>query len=159
MKAHLIGALALGLATAAAAQTPAPAEFVAKAGASDKFEIETARLMVSSHNAMVKRFATQMITDHTTSTKLITAAAKADDVRISEPSLSVGQRADITAIKAVPEGKTRDDLYVKQQRKAHEDALALMQAYASSGSGAHLKATAAKIVPVVEKHQAMLTRM
>lgn len=159
MKRILIGMATFGLATAAAAQAPAPAEFVAKAGASDTFEIESANLMATSHNAMVKHFATQMITDHATSTRLIGAAAKADGVRIEKPSLTVKQRADITAIKAVPEGKTRDDLYVKQQRAAHEDALALMRAYARSGGTAHLKMTAAKIVPVVEKHQAMLVKM
>jgi putative membrane protein len=159
MKRFLIGIATLGLATAAAAQAPAPAEFVAKAGASDMFEIESAHLMSTSHNAMVKHFAEQMITDHTTSTRLITAAASTDHVRVEKPSLSVKQRADITAIKAVPEGKTRDDLYVKQQRAAHADALALMQAYASAGSAPHLKMTAAKVVPVVEKHQAMLGRM
>lgn len=159
MKIALIGLSVLALGTAAAAQAPSPAEFVAKAGASDTFEIDSGRLMVTSHNALVKRFATQMITDHTTSTKLVTAAAKADGVRIEEPSLSVGQRTDITALKAVPEGKTRDDLYVKQQRAAHDDALALMRSYSASGGAAHLKATAAKIVPVVEKHQAMLAKM
>jgi putative membrane protein len=159
MKLPLIGLAAFALGTAAVAQAPAPAEFVAKAGASDTFEIDSARLMVTSHNALVKRFATQMITDHSTSTKLITAAAKADGVRLEKPSMTVGQRTDITALKAVPEGKTRDDLYVKQQRAAHDDALALMQAYSSSGSASHLKATAAKIVPVVEKHQAMLVKM
>jgi putative membrane protein len=159
MKIALIGLLALALGSAAAAQTPSPAEFVAKAGASDTFEIDSGRLMATSHNTLVKRFAIQMVTDHTTSTKLVTAAAKADGVRIEKPSLTVGQRTNITALKAVPEGKTRDDLYVKQQRAAHDDALALMQAYSASGGASHLKATAAKIVPVVEKHQAMLAKM
>lgn len=163
MKRTLIALATLGLAaagtTAVAAQAPMPAEFVAKAAASDMFEIDSAHLMETSHNALVKRFATQMVADHTTSTHLVGAAAKADGVRVEKPSLSVKQRTDLTALKAIPEGKTRDDLYVKQQRAAHDDALALMQAFAGSGGAPHLKATAAKIVPVVEKHQAMLTRM
>ena len=100
-----------------------------------------------------------MITDHTNSTKMIEAAARADHLRLEKPSLSLGQRGDITALKAVPAGKTKDDLYIKQQKAAHDDALALMQDYSANGTARHLKMTAGKIVPVVEKHKAMLTSM
>jgi putative membrane protein len=160
MKPIVIGAAALALfAAPAIAQTVSPSEFVDKAGASDTFEIDSARLMVTSKNVAIKNFATRMITDHSTSTKLVTAAAKADHLTLKKPEMTVAQRTDLTALKAVPAGKTKDDLYVKQQKAAHADALALMQAYAADGSATHLKATAAKIVPVVEKHQAMLSSM
>jgi putative membrane protein len=145
--------------SAAIAATPTPHEFVEKTGASDRFEIDTARLMVTSKNPAISRFATQMITDHSKSTKLVTAAARADHLAVKRPSLTIGQRTDITALKAVPAGKTKDDLYVKQQKAAHDDALALMQDYGSNGSARHLKITAVKIAPVVEKHQSMLSAM
>lgn len=160
MKIYLVGAAALLLVgSAATAETVSPSQFVAKAGASDRFEIDSARLMVTSSNPAIKTFATQMITDHAQSTKMVTAAAKADHLTLEKPSLTVGQRADLTALKAVPSGKTKDDLYVKQQKAAHADALALMQGYASDGTARHLKMTAAKIAPVVEKHQSMLATM
>jgi putative membrane protein len=160
MKAYYLGIAALALsATAAAAETPSPSQFVEKAGASDTFEIDSARLMVTSKNPSIKAFATQMITDHAKSTKLVTAAAKADHLALKRPAMTVGQRTDLTALKAVPAGKTKDDLYVKQQKAAHEDALALMQDFAANGTAAHLKATAGKIAPVVEKHQSMLTSL
>jgi putative membrane protein len=160
MKPFVIGAAALALFTApAVAQMVTPSEFVGKAGASDTFEIDSARLMVTSHNAAIKNFATRMITDHTTSTKLVTAAAKADHLTLAKPEMTVGQRTDLTALKAVPAGKTKDDLYVKQQKAAHADALSLMQDYAAHGDATHLKATAAKIAPVVKKHQAMLSSL
>ena len=159
MKIALAGLAAFVIGTAAFADTPKPAEFVAKAGASDTFEIDSARLMVTSSNPSIKAFAIQMITDHTKSTKLVGAAAKADHVRLGKPSLTIGQRTDLTALKAVPAGKTKDDLYVKQQKSAHADALSLMQDYSANGSARHLKMTAAKIVPVVEKHEAMLANM
>jgi len=160
MKVLFFGATALSLiATAAAAETPTKSQFVGKAAASDTFEIDSARLMVTSDNPAIKSFANQMLTDHTKSTKMVQTAAKADHVALKKPSMSVGQRTDLTALKAVPAGKTKDDLYVKQQKAAHADALALMQDYGSNGSGRHLKMAAEKITPVVEKHQSMLATM
>ena len=158
MKAIFLSATAFALiAAAATAGAVTPSEFVAKAGASDMFEIDSARLMVTSKNAGIKAFATQMITDHAKSTKMVTAAAKLDHLALKRPSLSIGQRTDLTALKAVPAGKTRDDLYVKQQKAAHADALALMQDYSTNGADRHLRMTAGKIAPVVEKHQSMLS--
>ncbi len=154
-----LGALAL-LGTAAAAKDLSPSEFVAKAGASDTFEIDSAKLMVGSKNPAISRFATQMISDHAKSTKQVGAAARLDGITPGKPpSLSIGQRTNLTTLKAVPSGKTKDDLYVKQQKASHADALALMQDYAAGGSARHLKATAGKIVPVVEQHQTMLAGM
>jgi putative membrane protein len=160
MKALMLCAVVAALtATAAAAATPTPADFVDKAGASDTFEIDSARLMVTSKNPAIKAFATQMITDHGKSTKMVQAAAKLDHVALKKPSMSVSQRTDLTALKAVPAGKTKDDLYAKQQKAAHDDALALMQDYSANGSARHLKMTAGKIAPVVQKHQSMLSTM
>jgi putative membrane protein len=159
MKKFLLVAGAALIASAAVAKTPTPAEFVGKAGQSDTFEIDSAQQMVQSKNPAVHAFAVRMITDHAKSTKMVQMAAKADGVPLKKPELTVGQRTDLTALKAVPAGKTKDDLYVKQQKASHADALALMQDYSTGGSAPHLKAAAAKIVPVVEQHQAMLARM
>jgi putative membrane protein len=160
MKPTFFGLAAFALVgTAALADAPTPRAFVEKAGASDRFEIDSARLMVTSKNPTISKFATQMITDHSKSTKLVTAAARADHLAPKRPSLTIAQRTDLTALKTVPAGKTKDDLYIKQQKTAHDDALALMQDYASAGSALHLKMTAAKIAPVVEKHQSMLSTM
>jgi putative membrane protein len=160
MKLLFTAALTLGfVGSAAHAATPRPSEFVEKAGASDTFEVDSAKLMVTSKNAGISKFATRMIADHTKSTKMVVAAAKADGLAPAAPSMTVGQRADLTALKAVPAGKTKDDLYVKQQKAAHADALSLMKDYAAHGSAAHLKMGAAKIVPVVEMHASMIGGM
>ena len=85
----IAGAATLALvSTAALADTPTPAKFVGKAGASDTFEIDSARLMVTSKNAAIAHFATQMITDHAKSTKMVGAAARADHLAPKKPSLS-----------------------------------------------------------------------
>ena len=81
MKSLFLGAAAIAIiATAATAETPTKAQFVDKAGASDTFEIDSARLMVTSKNPAIMTFATQMLTDHTKSTKMVQAAAKSDGV-------------------------------------------------------------------------------
>jgi putative membrane protein len=160
MKAIILAAAALGITTTAAyAETPKPSEFVGKAGASDTFEIDSARLMVTSKNPAISKFATNMITDHAKSTKMVTIAAKADGLAAKKPSMTIKQRADLTALRAIPAGKTKDDLYVKQQKAAHEEALALMKDYSTAGSATHLKLTAGKIVPVVAMHEKMLASM
>ena len=53
----------------------------------------------------------------------------------------------------------RDALYISQQKKAHEMALALHRGYADDGRVAPLKMTAAKIAPVVRSHLDMLNGM
>ncbi|QJU59200.1 DUF4142 domain-containing protein [Sphingomonas sp. AP4-R1] len=160
MKAFLFTAAALTtMAPALYAATPAPAEFVETAGASDAFEIDSAKLMTGSKNPAIAKFAASMVTAHTKSTKLVVAAAKADGLAPKTPALTLKQRADITALKAVPAGKTKDDLYVKQQKAAHEDALALMKAYAAGGSAAHLKAAAVEITPIVQMHLSAVSKM
>jgi putative membrane protein len=160
MKAYFVGGLMLAAiaSTAAQAETISPKEFVAKAGASDMFEIESARIVVDSKNPAISSFATRMITDHTKSTKMVKAAAHLDHVMVGRPSLTIGQRTNLTALKIAP-GKTRDDLYVKQQKAAHDDALQLMQSYSQDGTARHLKMTAGKIAPVVQSHIEMLANM
>lgn len=160
MRIHWVGAAALILfGSAASAETVSPSQFVAKAGASDRSEIDSARLMEMSSNPAIKAFATQMITGHAQSSKMVTAAARADHLAPKKPSLTLGQRPGLIALKAVPAGKTRDDLYIKQQKAAHADALTLMQGYASDGTARHLKMISSKIAPMVEKHQLMLAAM
>ena len=62
MKSLFLGAAAIAIiATAATAETPTKAQFVDKAGASDTFEIDSARLMVTSKNPAIMTFATQML--------------------------------------------------------------------------------------------------
>ncbi len=153
-------AIAAGLALPAVAQmaAPTPKAFVAKAGASDRFELAEATLMMASKNPDIVSFATQMKADHSKSTEMVKAAAKADGLMPAPPMLSAKQKHDLAALTA-KHGKARDMLYVAQQKAAHQDALALMQSYASAGTASHLKATAGQIVPVVQSHVDMLGKM
>ena len=155
----VIAAALLGAGPAAMAATaPPPATFVATAGASDMFEIESAKLMTSSTNPQIKSFAQKMITDHSKSTSEVKTAAKADGMKPKPPMLDAKQKSDLAALKAA-KGKQRDDLYIQQQKPAHEQALMLMTDYSASGSAPHLKSTAGMVKPVVQSHIDMLNQM
>ncbi|WP_454883684.1 DUF4142 domain-containing protein [Sphingomonas oryzagri] len=156
----LIGAAAL-----AALATPAFAmpsmtgkQFIAKAGASDLWERKEAAMMTTSTNSDVAAFARQMTIDHTKSTDMVKAAAKADGIAAATPAMTEKQKSDLAALSA-SKGAARDSLYITQQKPAHADALALMQGYSSSGMAAHLKGAAGKIAPVVQSHIDMLNKM
>lgn len=151
-------ALALGLSAAAQAPSVSPSQFVAKAGASDMFEIESAKLETASANPALAQFANQMITDHTKSTQMVKQAAMADKLAPKPPVLDSKQTQDLAMLRAV-DGAARDTLYVAQQKMAHAQALNLMQSYASAGTATNLKAAAGQIVPVVQMHKDMIDKM
>jgi putative membrane protein len=157
--------LLIGAATFAALATPALAapamtgkQFIAKAGASDLWERKEAAIMANSTNGDVSAFAKQMTIDHTKSTDMVKAAAKADHIMAAPPMMSDKQKTDLAALSA-SKGAARDSLYVTQQKTAHADALDLMQGYSTSGRAMHLKETAGKIAPVVQSHIDMLNKM
>lgn len=134
-------------------------EYAGLAGAADLFEIESSKIVLeTTKNPAVKSFAQMMIAQHTQSTETIKAAAKEAKLDLAPPSLSPPQQAMITDIEAAS-GTERDAIYVRDQAKAHRDALALHQGYASSGESAPLKKAASGIVPVVQKHLDELSRI
>jgi putative membrane protein len=142
---------------AQAASPPTPV-FLKKAGASDLFERQEGQLMSSSANVAVRRFAQQMVRDHTKSTTDIKAATRMAKIRVGPPTLSAEQTRNLRALRAA-RGMARDRVYIDQQKTAHRAALALMEAYSRDGEARPLRMAAAKIAPVVRMHLGMLSRM
>ena len=157
MKITLLAAAALvAVPTLAVAQTTAAPQFVKMAGASDKYEIDSSNLvMTSTQDPKVRQFAQQMISDHTNSTAQIKAAAASDRVPVGAPMLNAMQRSNIAKLRAA-KGAARDKMYWQQQATSHQMALQLHQGYASAGDKPALKAAAGQIVPVVQSHVDML---
>lgn len=153
-------AAAVSVAGMAHAQTAtSAADYVAKAGASDQYEIQSSKLVLqSSKDQKIRGFANKMIADHTKSTAMVTAAAKKAGMNPSPPMLDADGQQMISQLQGVS-GKERDAMYTTQQTASHAKALTLTQDYAQNGDSAPLKAAAAKIVPVIEHHQQMLQNM
>ncbi|MHA6723956.1 DUF4142 domain-containing protein [Sphingomonas sp. RS2018] len=147
------------LAIPAAAQVMTPTEYVTTAGASDLYERQSSQLVLeTTRNADLRSFATMMIAHHTKSTADVTAAAVRSRVLPKAPALTPTQAEMIAQLRA-EQGPARDAAYIAQQKAAHGQALTVQQAYSASGTAPALKATAAKIVPVVQSHIAMLMKM
>lgn len=146
------------LPAALAAQAMPASAYLMKAGASDLFERQSAKVMTTSHDAKVRGFAAMMTKDHTASTADVKRAAMRSGLHPAPPKLTAQQSRDLAALGAA-RGTARDRLYVDQQKAAHREALTVQQGYADRGSVPALKAAAGKIVPVVQHHIDMLNAM
>jgi putative membrane protein len=178
MNRHLLlaGAAALSLALAAcgpkteqteavapdanpAATVPTPSneaaapDFVAKAAASDMFEVEAGKIALSrSTNADVKAFAQMMVDGHTKTTADLTAAITKSGLMITPPATLPDDKASaLSDLKAV-EAKDFDKAYMDGQVDAHQAALDLMSRYSQDGDNADIKAAATATVPIVQEH-------
>jgi putative membrane protein len=142
-----------GAAEMAADATPTDAPtYVAMAGSSDLYEIESSRLALQrAPTAAVKQFAQMMIDHHTMTTQQVTQAARAAGMTPPPPSLLPPQRAMLDELQPAS-GAAFERLYLQQQRTAHRMALALHQNYARGGDTAQLRQTAGSAVPIVQRH-------
>lgn len=158
--------LALSL-TPALAQTDAPAtqmqtqqaapmmaeQFVAAAVPSNLFEIQSSELALqNATSAPVKQFAQQMIADHTAAGERLQAVLAQSGATDAPPmSLDPPHEAMMTQLQNAS-GESFDITYINLQLQAHEEAVSLFSAYASSGDDQALRAFAAETLPVLQHH-------
>lgn len=128
------------------------AGYVAQAGAADLFEIESSKIALEkSQNKAVRDFAQMMIDQHQKSTADIKPAAQKAGVTVQPPALMANQQQMLEEIKTADAGNF-DGVYVRNQRMAHNAALALHQGYARNGDTPALKETASAVAKVVQEH-------
>lgn len=126
--------------------------FVAKAGASDMYEIESSQVALRrAQRPAVREMARQLIADHRRSSGQVAAAARADRLNPPPPRLEPRHRTMLRQLeRTAPRGFDR--LYLDQQIPAHQEALALHRNHSRRGEGPALRRAAGAIVPVVEGH-------
>lgn len=145
-------------AASAPSQPMTSAEYIAAAGASDMYEIQSSQTVLqTTKDPKVKSFAQMMIKDHTKSTAQLKAAALTAKVK-PKPMLTPAQTEMLTQLKAET-GTARDQAYIAQQKTAHGQALTIHQSFAQGGKNMALKAVATRVVPVVQHHIEMLQTM
>jgi putative membrane protein len=158
--AMLVGCAATdtGLDSASAPATAADATpedrgaYVAMAGASDLYEIQSSQLaLTKAQRPEVRQFAQMLVTHHTQTTQQVTAAAAAAGLTPPPPQLMPMHAQMIAALEAAS-AASFDSTYLSQQILAHEQALALHGNYARNGNAPALKAAAAAAVPIVQSH-------
>ena len=142
-----------------AATVPTPADetkadvFVAKAGASDLFEIEAAKVAAKrSTNPEVKKFAAMMEKAHSATTAELKTAIAASGATITLPTMLSKDMQDELDDLNKADAKDFDKTYADSQVDAHQAALNLLQRYAQDGDTAALKAFAAATAPKVQEH-------
>lgn len=126
--------------------------YVQMAGASDLYEIQSSRIALEkSRNQDVRQFAQMLTEHHTKTTQTLMAAAKTAGLQPPPPVLMPMQR-DMLAQLQQADAAGFDQVFLRQQVRAHEMALALHQNYARAGDTPALKTAASTAVPIIEQH-------
>ena len=128
-------------------------QFIAKARATDAFELDAGRLAEKrGQTPEVRAFGTMMVTDHTmTSNALRQVLLKAHLPMPGKASPDPQQAKVLADLRAAPK-KGFDRAYVHSQVATHEAALKLMKDYAVRGDNPDVKAAAAMTQPMVAHH-------
>ena len=138
---------------------PTTADFVKEAASSDMLEIEAAKIAEEKGNAEEKKFAAQMITDHTKTSSDLKQLVSSGDVKADIPaSLDAASQKKLDKLRdAKPADFTGE--YDPMQVGAHEDAVSLFERYAKSGDSIKLKDWAGKTLPALQHHLDMAKAM
>ena len=147
MKKTLILAVCCGLfASVAFAQTPPAAgtpstqDFVNKVAISDMFEIQSSQLALAKQaDADTKPFAEKMVQDHQKTSSELKALVDGGKVKATLPTALDTQHQKMLDELKAKNGKDFDASYDQTQVKAHQDAVALFDAYAKGGDNSELK--------------------
>ncbi|MCC8400427.1 DUF4142 domain-containing protein [Paraburkholderia sp. MMS20-SJTN17] len=136
--------------------SPADQQFVLEASKSDSTEIAASRIALkNSNDPHVRKFAQQMITDHT---KLSHAMAELVAKKGFKPTPSADS-ALVGKLQTL-KGTEFDQAYVEQVGvEAHQRAVDLFQQESESGTDAQLKAAAANALPIIKHHLEMAQQL
>lgn len=163
-----VAVLLAGVSLPVSAQTPPPppadakvaaAPYVAAAGASDQFEIQSSQIAVSkSPNAATRKYAQMLIRHHMKTTAATVKAARKAGLNPPPPVLDPGAAPSIAELQNAAAADF-DRVYFGQQVPAHQAALDLHQSYAAGGDQAPLRTSAKAAVPIVKQHLAGAQKM
>ena len=138
---------------------PKTTDFIKEAATSDMLEIEAAKIAENKGNAEEKKFAEQMVTDHTKTSSdlkgLVSSGAVKAEIPAALDSSSQKKLDKLRDTKA-------DDFaaeYDPMQVSAHKEAVSLFERYSKSGDNAKLKDWAGKTLPTLQHHLEMAQAM
>lgn len=159
------GALVLAACSTTPPPPPAPPDlnnvllapgFLAHAGSANQYEIQASQLALqASANAGVRNLANVIIADHTAMGQQVAVAASSAGLAPPPPTLLPAEQAMLDQLRASGTGPSFDMAYQQQQISAHQQAIGMMQNYATSGDVPALRTVAAGAIPVMQKHLAM----
>lgn len=130
-------------------------EFAQKATIGNMFEVESSKIALDeSANERIKKFAQMMVEHHSKIDQDMRAIIDSSSVdKANLPSaLDKKHAAKIEKLKTT-KGAEFDNLYVAEQKAAHDEAVVLYRNYAANGKDRALQNYAAKTLPMIEEHQ------
>jgi len=127
------------------------AKFATDAANGGLAEVALGKLALSkTSNASIKDFANMMVTDHGQANTELMSIASAKNITLpTEPDSAHLKKADDLSKLS---GKDFDKAYVDAMIDGHKKTLDLMNNEAKNGADSTLKAFAAKVAPIVQKH-------
>jgi putative membrane protein len=139
--------------------TPSTQDFVKEAATSDMLEIAAAKVAQDKGNAKEKKFAEQMITDHTKTSSDLKGMVGSGDVKADIPAnLDDSSQKKLDKLR-----ETRDQAFASEydpmQVSVHKDAVSLFERYAKGGEDPKLKDWAGKTLPALQHHLEMAEEM
>jgi putative membrane protein len=139
--------------------SPTTADFVKEAATSDMLEIAAAKLAQDKGNADEKKFAAQMITDHSKTSSDLKGLVNSGDVKADIPaSLNDASQKKLGKLRDAKPADFASE-YDPMQVSAHEDAVSLFERYSKAGDNAKLKDWAGKTLPALQHHLDMAKAM
>lgn len=134
---------------------PKTEDFVKEAAISDMMEIESSKIAQSKGNAGEKKFADQMIADHTKTSSDLKALVSSGKVKAELPAaLDDASKKKLDKLRdAKPDDFASE--FNSMQVSAHKDAVSLFERYAKGGDNDALKDWARKTLPALRHHLEM----
>lgn len=124
--------------------------FVRTAAMANQFEIDSSRIALQkARGEDVKKFAQQMIDDHTKAGQDMQAALQQASVTVPAPQEDKQHHA---LLDRIDKASNVDLEYIQAQVKAHQEAVQLFQGYASNGDNAPIRQFASNTLPTLQKH-------
>jgi len=131
-------------------------DFMMKAAQSDIAEIQGGQVAKEKASSdAVRKFADQMVTDHTTTGGQMKTMAASRSVALPTTPSAKDER-DLKKMSTMS-GNDFDRAYMASQVRAHRDAVALFRKESKSGKDAELKSFASNTLPALEGHLKMAT--
>jgi putative membrane protein len=137
---------------------PKTEDFIKEAATSDMLEIEAAKIAQQKGNADEKKFAEQMITDHTKTSSELKGMVSTEMTSAIPTSLDDNSQKKLDKLRDAKPADFASD-YDPMQVSAHKDAVSLFERYANGGENAKLKDWAGKTLPALQHHLQMAEQM
>ncbi len=138
--------------------TPKTEDFIKEAAMSDMLEIDAAKIAQQKGDPDEKKFAEQMIADHTKTSSELKGLVPSDMTSAVPTTLDDSSQKKLDKLN---DAKANDfaSQYDPMQVNAHEDAVSLFERYAKGGDNAKLKDWAGKTLPALQHHLQMAEQM